>query len=170
MKLLFTLSLFVIFFSCKQVNNKVASDLAEKTISKKITESDISKLKYTDFVLDTKTEKTIENWQEYDQLEEVITTIKKGDLSFFNQNKTVIKELLTGLKGKIPVEVNTPSVLARLTVLETKLYKLESVSNLSTTTKAELSETIKEFLVSFSNLNLQMNKKLEIDANTVLKP
>lgn len=170
-KLLSILSIFIIIASCKKTeeNNSTDVDITENT-NQKLTESDISKLDYVDFGLDEKTERVIENWQEYYQLQDVVNNVKKGDLGFFNTNEEAIKTLLKDLKTNIPEPVNTSATLARIQVLETKIYKLESLSNLSTTTKNELNSTIKEFLVSVSNLNFQMNKKLEKDNQNIQKP
>jgi len=57
-----------------------------------------------------------------------------------------------------------------LIALETKIYKLESAISLSNTTTKTLMSSIKEVLVSFSNLNLQMNKKIERESQKIKKP
>lgn len=159
------LSIICLFFSLLSCNQKKENDVPiQVTVpTKKITESDISKLKFLEYGLDIKTEKAIESWEKYKELEDITAKLKKGDLTFFKDNSEAIKTFLKEFKEKIPDTLNTPSVEARVTALETKLYKLESLANLSTTTKEELSFTIKEFLESLSNLNLQMNKKLEKD-------
>lgn len=170
-KLLSIISIFIILTSCKKTEENIAIDttITENT-NQELSENDISKLDYLDFGLDEKTERVIENWQEYYQLQDVVNNVKKGDLGFFKNNEEIIKTLLTDLKKNIPAPVNTSATLARIQVLETKIYKLESLSNLDTTTKDELNSTIKEFLVSISNLNFQMNKKLEKDSQNIQKP
>ncbi|WP_303316941.1 hypothetical protein Q4Q34_09065 [Flavivirga abyssicola] len=171
-KTLSILSLLIMFFSCKK-DQENSTNNTESNDSKEITEKDISKINYIDFALDLKTEDVVKDWQEYYQLQDAITNIKKGDLSFFNdneENKATINTLLKELKVKIPKEINSPSIVARITALETKLYKLEGLSNLPTTSKKELTATIKDFLVAFSNLNLQINKKIEFDSRKIEKP
>jgi len=170
-KLLSIVMAFLISFSCKKTeeNNTADADITENA-NQKLSESDISKIDFIDFGLDEKTERAIENWQEYYQLQDVVNNVKKGDLGFFNNNEEAIKTLINDLKKNIPAPVNTPATLARIKVLETKVYKLESLSNLSSTTKDELNSTIKEFLVALSNLNFQMNKKLEKDSQNIQKP
>ncbi len=165
----FCLSMF--YFSC---NNTQKDTTNEKTfkqpVSKSFSEKDISNLKYVEYTLDVKTKKAIEDWIKYNDLKEIVQNVKKGDLSYFKDNNKAIKTFLKEFKKTIPDTVNTPSIMARITALETKLYKLESVTNLQTTTKKELGSTIKEFLESVSNLNLQMNKKLEKDSQYIEKP
>ncbi len=169
-KILSIISIFILISSCKKTEEEENSPInTTETTSQELSEKDISKLDYLDFALDEKTEQVIENWGEYYQIQDIVTNVKEGDLNFFKEKET-IKTLLTDLKKNIPELVNTSATLARLQVLETKIYKLESLSNLSTTNKDALKSSIKEFLISFSNLNFQMNKKLEKDSNNIQKP
>ena len=167
-KFLSIVSIFILISSCKKTEENNPVNTVENT-SQELSEKDISKIDYLDFVLDEKTEQVIENWEEYYQIQDVVNNVKEGNLGFFNEKET-IKTLLTDLKKNIPESVNTSATLARIKVLETKIYKLESLYNLSTTNKEVLKSNIKEFLVSFSNLNFQMNKKLEKDNNNIQKP
>lgn len=167
--IILAVSLLVLFTSCNNKANN-STEQVEKTDNQVIASQDIAKLKYTDYALDEKTNNALQDWAQYIQLEEVVNNVKTGDLSFFNDNKKAITLLLKEFKKDIPEAVNSPSILARILVFETKFFKLESLSNLSTTSKEELLETIKEFLVSFSNLNLQMNKKIEFDSRNIVKP
>lgn len=66
--------------------------------------------------------------------------------------------------------MNSDATLARISALETHLYKLKSLANLESTSKDELLLTIKDFLISFSNFNFQMNQKIEADGINIAKP
>lgn len=169
-KFLSLITLLVLCFSCKKTQEENANITANENLKQEISKSDISKLDYTEYTIDEKTETIIENWQEYSEINDVVSNVKSGDLSFFRDNDEVIKTLFKNLKEKIPEDVKTPSITARLVALETKFYKLKSLSNISTTGKEELNSVIKEFLVSFSYLNLQMNKKIENTSQNVEKP
>lgn len=169
-KFLAALSLFVIFFSCKQKQETNLNDNKDEKTTNDITEKDLSKLNYIEFSLDKKTETAIIGWGDYNELQTIITNIKKGDLSYFDTDGDPIKELIKNSKQTIPTAINTDAILARITALETKFYKLESLSNLSTISKKELIKSIKEFLESFSNLNFLMNKKIEKDNQNIKKP
>lgn len=169
-KILSILSIFILIFSCKKTQDDNLTDENKDNASQKLSESDISKMDYTDFVLDERTEQAIEDWEEYEQLQDIISNVKKGDLSFFRNNEDAVKALLKDIKTNIPMAVNTPETLARIQVLETKIYKLESLSNLTSTLKDELNSTIKEFFISVSNLNFQMNKKLEKENQNIVRP
>jgi hypothetical protein len=169
-KILTLLSLLLLFSGCKKnVKNKDAESI-EQNNSQGISEKDIEDLDYIEYALDKKTDTIIQDWSEYIQIHDLVNNVKVGDLSFFNDNEKAIKLLLKELKTKIPEAIKSASIEARLLVVETKLYKLESLSNLSTTSKEELLGTIKEFLVAFSNLNLQMNKKVEFDTRVIERP
>ena len=160
----------IALLSCGQQKESDHNVSIEASVSTKISEKDISQFKFLEYSLDIKTEKEIENWTSFKELEDLVIRVKKGDLSYFKDNNEAITKLVKELKEKIPDTLNTPSVDARITSLETKIYKLESLYNLSTTSKDELSLLIKEFLESVSNLNLQMNKKLEKDSQIIETP
>jgi len=170
LKILVLLIFLIMFTACKKGNEDVTENQIEQNKSKEITEKDISKLKYLEYILDPKTESIVRDWAEYIQLDEVVANVKKGDLVYFINNRKVIQLFLKELKQNIPKALNSESILSRVLVLETKLLKLESLSNLTTTSKKELIDTIKEFLVSFSNLSFQMNKKIEFDSRSIEKP
>lgn len=159
----------LLIFSCQKKENDNEHEVGEKT-SQSITEGDIEKLDFIDFGLDIKTEQAIESWEAYYQIQDLTTSLRKGDINFFIENTDAIKTLLTDLKTTIPEKVNTQATQARLLVLETKMSKLESLANLNTTTKDELALAIKDFLQSFSNLNFQMNKKLEKEGQNIVRP
>lgn len=160
----------VVIFSCKK-NPETVEVVSNKTAdSLKIKKKDVSKIRYTDYILDTRTEDALVLWDAYKELQTVIDGIKKADLNFFLNNKKAVKELLINLKQNIPVAVSSPSILSRISALETKLLKFESLINLTTTSKKELLKNIEDVLVAFSNLKLQMNKKIEIDNIIIERP
>lgn len=158
------------FVSCKKKQDDAALVVEKPVESQVIKVKDIAKIKYTDYILDSRAEDSIVNWMAYKQLDEVVNNLKKADLSFFKANEKNVKELVRNLKQTIPAEINNNAITARITALETQLLKLESLYNLSTTTKPELLENIRAFLVAFSNLNLQMNKKIEADNIIIERP
>lgn len=168
MKSILNFLLIVCLFSCNENadNTNQIEDNTNISISKKA----IQKLNYTDYVLDTKVKKITRNWNKYTELEGVVNILKQGDLAYFKNNHEILEALINDLKQTIPEKLNSPSIVSRLIALETKLYKLESVVNLSNTTADSLIIPIKEVLISFSNLNLQMNKKIERESQKIKKP
>ena len=159
-------SLFFIFISCK----KTIPNATKEQPIEIVTENSISKLKYVEYALSLENRKVVEDWSVYNELEGIINNIKKGDLSFFHNNNDAVKLLIKNLKENKPKQIKTAAISSRILVLETKLLKLESLSNLSTTSEDTLLNTIKEVLVAFTNINFQMNKKTEFDNQTITKP
>jgi len=169
-KILIVFSILLFISACKKTTETEIDTETEETSTLGLSEKNIGKLKYIEYALDEKTEKTIEDWQEYYQLETVINNVKKADLTFFYDNDKNIKTLLKDLKKDIPDAVNSNATMARIMALETYLYKLKSLSNLDTTDKNDLLLSVKDFLISFSNLNFQMNQKIEADNINIEKP
>ena len=78
--------------------------------------------------------------------------------------------MLKELRKDIPDTLKTQSVLSRITIVENMLYKLDEAYKLNTTTKTELAASVKALLISYSNLNFQLNKKLEKDNQNIVRP
>lgn len=171
-KLVSGLSILLVFFiSCKETpEDKQLSIDIKKQQDQKIKKADLEKIEYIEYILDLKTDDVIKDWQEYYQIQEAVTKLKEANLKFFDDTEQLLKTNFKNLKASMPSSINSQSVLARVLVLETKLLKLHSLYNLTTTTKQELVVVIKEVLVAFSNLNFQMNKKVEFDSRVIEKP
>ncbi|KAA5827657.1 hypothetical protein FPF71_02110 [Algibacter amylolyticus] len=169
-KTLALLCFLLSFSGCKKAPEETVNEHVEQNKTHDITEQDVKKIKYIDYILDSKTEDAIKDWQEYKQLETLVANIKKADLTYFTEDKKVLLLLLRELKQNLPDALKAESINSRILVMETQLLKLESLYSLSTTSKAELIAGIKEFLIAFSNLNFQMNKKVEFDSRVIEKP
>lgn len=164
------LILVLCFFSCQNTDSETSQVSNEKAISELVTKADIEALKYTDFIVDQKVEKAISAWVKYGEINSVILDVKSGNLSFFKSNKQIVATLNNELKSTIPDAIASPLILSRVIAVETKMFKLEGVVNLSAPTKEAILETVKELLVAFSNLNLQMNKQIEKESQRIQKP
>ena len=90
--------LLLLFISCKKADTSNNETITKQNPSTAVTESDISKIQYTEFVLSQETKTVVEPWAEYTQLQEQVGYVKKGDLSYFNDNRKAIETLLKGLK------------------------------------------------------------------------
>jgi len=170
MRFLSLLCLLFCLFACNQAENENASDSQNKVDSLKVTKEDISKLDFIEFVLDEKAEKLFENWTSYTELDNHISDLKQGDISFFKDNPELLNALLKDFKETLPEQINSPAILARVKELETKIYKLQSITNITNGNKNVLYPVIKELLISFSNFNLQVNKKIEKESQNIQKP
>jgi len=169
MKLFISLLILGCLFSCKEnTDNKQQTD--ENNTASLITKKTIQNLNFLEFGLDNKVKKITKNWEKYTELESVILNLKQADLSYFKDNHEILEALITDLKQTVPKKLDSPAIVSRLIALETKIYKLESVVNLSNSSTETLISSIKEVLISFSNLNLQMNKKIERESQKIKKP
>jgi len=159
---------------CSCNSDKRASsdgDLSEKQQdSTRITRKDIAKFKYVDYGLSNTAKGKISDWQQYQELSTQMEFLKQGDLSFFSGNDSLVKAFVNDLRADAPAVINNPIVKARLTAFETKALKLNSIISLNGTTKKELLTSIEDVLITVSVLNLQINKKFELDANNINKP
>jgi len=169
--ILYILSSLILFlnFSCNtESSKKTLQEVNSENF--KVLAKDIDNIKYTEFALSNLSENATENWLKFHELQEEIVILKKGELSFFKDDKAILVSLITDLKNEIPKDLNTSSILVRLSVLETAMFKLEGISSLSNVNKEVILTAIKDVLVANSNVILQMNKKLEKDSQNIEKP
>jgi len=172
-KNLILLSSLILFLnsSCDKTSQSSENNLEEVSSEKlKVNANDISQLKYTEFALSNLSEKSTEDWLKFQELQEEIVILKKGDLSFFKDEKTILQSFFKDLKVEIPESLNINSILVRLSVLETTILKLEGTSKISNVKKELLLNAIKKVLVAYSNVILQINKKFEKDSQNIQKP
>ena len=144
--------------------------VVEEVVSPLAYKDDISKLVYTDFILDTKAQKDIESWNKFFELETIMADLKSGDVSYFQGYTKTLLAFMNDLRDNIPDAINSPSIQARFLTLETKMLKLQSILSLKNIPKSEELQIIKETLIAYSNLNLQINKKYEKDSQQIEKP
>ena len=170
MKIIGTIFLLICFVSCTNSKGNSAQIIQEKSNVSIISKDDISKINYIEFVLDSKAEKIFETWAKYIELENLMTNLKQGDLSFFKDNDALLLAFIEDFKSTVPDQINSPSIQVRIKALETKIYKLESAVSLSTTSKEDMISSVKELLIAFSNFNLQINKKFEKESQNIQKP
>ncbi len=164
---------FLTFFTCKKdtskLNENIKTDTAQEISIVRITKKEVEDINYIEYGLSSTSKKRVSNWASYGELESQILSIKNGDLSYFKGDEKIIGALLKDLKATIPKNIFSESIMSRITAIETKLYKLKSAVKINQTPKNELLQSIKEFFVAFSNLNLQMNKKFEKEAQDISK-
>jgi len=162
---------FILFYlGCNKTQSKKPNETVEVSEEiKKITPKDIESFRFDDYALSDDSKKALENWQKYQELNEQIEYIKKADFSFFNGEKKVLKTFINDFKTEMPDSIKTAPILSRITALETMIFKLNSMLKLDNFDKNEQFSAVKELLIAMSNLNLQINKKFELEANLVEK-
>ncbi len=165
--------LFVLAFNLQCNNTKNANDLNIMDNSNeihKITSKEINQIKYTEYVLSDPAEERTKDWQKFQNLLDQIEILKKGEVAFFKDDKAILQSFITDLKNEIPESLKATSIMVRLTVLETTLFKFNEILNFQSVTKQTILENIKDVLVAYNNLILQINKKVEKESQKIAKP
>lgn len=175
----FYLSFLLILFlgntlhSCKKEvelpENNTNTQLDENKVAS-ITPKDISNLKYTEYALSNAAENATKDWLKFQELYTQIESLKKGNISFFTDEKDVIQAFLTDLQNEVPPILDENSIKVRLVSLSTAIYKLEGSFRFDSSDKEVLLENIKDLLIAHTNLIFQINKKLEKDSQNIIKP
>ena len=169
--LFFSLSICVLMTSCKSDKvSEVIVETQEQIDAKTISQKDIESIRYDEYGLSSDSQKAVNDWQKFQELNIQIDLLKNGDLAFFSGDPLIIKTFLQELRTEMPKQLRTNEISARITALDTKTQKLNSLLRLANIDKQEKLNAIREFLVTTSNLNLQINKKFEFEKNNVLKP
>lgn len=168
--ILFIVALVLVNFGCNKTPKQQPDTVTEITDdSKKITPNDIESLRFEDFTLSEDSSNALENWQKYQELNEQMGYVNQADFSFFNGEKSILKTFINDFKTEMPESIKTAPIQSRITVLETKILKLNSILKLDNIDKTEQLKAVKELLIAMANLNLQINKKFELEANLVDK-
>jgi 4-hydroxy-3-methylbut-2-en-1-yl diphosphate synthase IspG/GcpE len=161
----------LILMSCGDDKSTTETSATEITNQKNtITAKAIENFEYTDYALSSKADKATVNWKKYQELAIQISYLKKADLSFFNGDKQLLKTFIGEFRGTLPKQLRTNPVLSRSVIIETTLLKLNenlTIDNIDIRVKLR---SIKDVLESFSNLNYQINKKVEFDIYDKIMP
>jgi hypothetical protein len=164
------ISFLIIFISCKKESSINNENIQTEQNTNIITKTDIKNIKYIEYVLSNQSKKVTNNWVKFQELKNNVEVLKKGDLSFFKDDSVLLKAFIEDLKNEIPQNLNIPEITTRITVLQNCFYNLHNEISLNRNTKTYVIKSIKEALISVSNLYLQINKKLELDSQNVQKP
>ncbi len=155
---------FVMLVSCGDDKNAIIdTDIGTKNQKSVITAKAIENFDYTDYALSAEADKAIANWEEYKELAIQINYLKKADLSFFNGEKKLLKTFIGDFRANIPDQLRSNPIVSRTVIIETTLLKLNENLTIDNIDEQVKLLGVKEVLESFSNLNYQINKKLERD-------
>jgi hypothetical protein len=169
-RLFLVLCLPILLVSCKKTSQTTEAPNPVAKEKLKFSDSDLKQLDYTEFSLDQNVKSRIESWVGYFTLASVIEDIKTPDFSFFKENDAAIVNLINEINEGIPKEFDTQAIQSRITVVEIMLYKAKETIDIQGTNKSELLKAVKQLSEAFSNLNFQLNKKLEKDKQKIERP
>ena len=155
LKRLIKISIIIIsIFSCKE---EIVDEIKDNSSSKIVNYSEIN----LESAYKVKLYSNIDEWINYVELIEYINQLNLNDYSSLIDNKKYLIRFFNGIKNTIPIEINKPEIVSRLTVIETDFLKFESMlSNYETNKEAKI-KMVKKINNSFSNLNFQIDKLTE---------
>ncbi|WP_138432386.1 hypothetical protein [Winogradskyella algicola] len=161
---------FLLFINCGDDKLSSEDNTEENTTQQPvITAKAIEGFKYTDYVLSPRGEKAVADWEKYQELAIQINYLKKADLSFFNGDKELLTKFIDEFKKQTPSLLKTNPIISRTAIIETTLLRLNENLILDNIDNQLKLQSVKEVLVAFSNLNYQINKKLERDLYEKIK-
>ena len=156
-RLLSLVIIYTILLGCNEQQNKSSS---EENYEKMVYYSDsINTVRIDNISLTTIN--VLNNWIEYQELKEVISSLENNEFSFFKDNKEYISRFFDGLKKSIPKSINKPGIIARTAVLETKFLILESYFTSNIIDEKQKKNRINDVLSANSNFIYQINKLIE---------
>jgi hypothetical protein len=154
---------FLLLINCNDNKQSITDEIDTKNKKIEITAKAIENFNYTDYALSSNGEIEVADWGKYQELAIQIDYLRKADLSFFNGDKEPLKKFIDEFKISCPVNLQTNPITSRVVIIETSLLKLNenlTIDNIDLSLKLM---SVKEVLEAFSNLNYQINKKLERD-------
>ena len=77
---------------------------------------------------------------------------------------------MADLKIQIPESLNRSSIIVRLSVLETTMYKFDETINLQSSSKETIIKDIENLLLAYNNFVYQINKVIEKESYNIIKP
>ncbi|EPR72232.1 hypothetical protein ADIWIN_2732 [Winogradskyella psychrotolerans RS-3] len=162
----------VLVISCGEDTNSTQElETTEDTEqNRKITAKTIESLNYKDYALSSESESAVVTWERYHELATQIGYLKKADFSFFNGDIELLKKFIEEFKTQMPDQFRVNPIVSRSAIVETELLKLNENLTLDNIKRSDKLLSIKMLFVSFSNLNYQINEKLESDFYDKIQP
>lgn len=170
-KLLYIFIFIISITSCKKKESpQVKNDNTVIDTIKMENQKDIRSIGET---LIPEAKNKIENWKEYQQLDELLTDFYSIST---NEALNLSKELSTTtqqLKDSVKIErFKQPDISIRINVLHNYALRLNDMTSISTINSAEVKTEIQNILDAFSALNSKINnitnqEKLEAEVKTI---
>ena len=156
-RLLSLVIIYTILLGCNEQQNKSSSGENYEKIA--YYSDSINNVRIDNISLTTIN--VLNNWIEYQELKEVISSLENNEFSFFKDNKEYISRFFDSLKKSTPKSINKPGIIARISVLETKFLILESYFTSNIIDEKQKKNRINDVLSANSNFIYQINKLIE---------
>jgi hypothetical protein len=162
--------LFILALSCKKEDTALKTKNSSNKKEALLTKEDIASIKFKDYLLDSKASILTSEWKSYQTISAEIEKIKSLNFDFFKKEKDIFNTTFKEFQTNIPEGLNAQPIRARALVLETHMYRLRDELGFKKKLYKSDLKYVKEVFVALSNLNLQINKKLEKEAQIIIKP
>ncbi|WP_179009640.1 hypothetical protein [Winogradskyella forsetii] len=161
-----------VLLGCGNDNSNASETETAETAEQnaRISAKTIEDIDYNDYALSPEGEDAIATWEKYQELATQISYLKRADFSFFNGEKKMLKEFIDQFTAQLPNDLRTNPITSRNAVIATALLKLNERLTIDNIDREDKLRSIKELFVAFSNLNYQINKKLERDMYDKIEP
>lgn len=153
LKNVFFILFAILFFSCKKTTTANETIAVNDSIQ---TNTIIPKINIVP--LSSEAQKELEEWKEYQKLNDFLAQYKNISLPDALFNAKDLANLAQQLKDSIRIEkFKIPSVKIRLNVLHNETLRLADMAEIKTITEKEVREENENILDAFSALNLKIN-------------
>lgn len=153
LKKVFFLSLMITIVSCNKTVSKKNTEITKDTII-----SNTTKVNHQIAKLNPKAKKLVENWDEYQKIDELLKQYQNISANDALLNANELSGLSLQLRDSIRIEkLNNSSVKIRLNVLYNETLRLADMETIQTISEAEVFEENDNILNAFSSLNLKIN-------------
>ncbi len=151
MKFFFYVALFLFFVSCDSPE-QTAQQAVEKP------ESSIAKKHEPILVVNQKFESKVENWKEYEALNDFIQSFTSITPNEALNNSRELNGLVKSLNDSIkPVFLEIPAFNARTNLLQNETLRLNDMSSISAIKAEEVNLQVEKILEAFSSVNSKIN-------------
>ncbi len=156
LKNLFFILLVVLFFSCKKTTTTTEIPIVNDSNDSVQTNTIVPKSSLVPLTHESQLE--IENWEEYQKLNDFLAQYKNITMRDALFNAKDLANLAQQLKDSIRIDrFKIPSVKIRLNVLHNETLRLADMAEIKTISKQEVIEENENILNAFSALNLKIN-------------
>jgi hypothetical protein len=145
--------LLILVFSCDKAVSKKNIEIARDSLA-----SNTLKVNYPVAKLNMKAQKLVENWDEYQNIDELLKQYQHITANMALLNAKELSVLSKQLKDSIRIEqLKIPAVKIRLNVLHNETLRLADMETIPSITEPEVIEENNNILDAYSALNLKIN-------------
>jgi len=170
-KFLFFLIILICITSCKK--NDIPSDNDKIIVLDTISKNDQKNIRSIGETLAADSKKKVENWPEYQQLDQLLTNFYSISNSEALNLSKELSMTTQQLKDSVKIDrFKEPDISIRINVLHNNVLRLNDMASIPSINPTEVKDEIQKILDAFSALNTKINnitnqEKLEAEVKTI---